>query len=70
MKRLVLAAGILLCGCKKAVTPGASVDNTATRYAAGLVSATEKAKTTVETANRTIAATQANVDKMAEEVQE
>jgi 1-aminocyclopropane-1-carboxylate deaminase/D-cysteine desulfhydrase-like pyridoxal-dependent ACC family enzyme len=39
VKRLLLGIGILFCGCKKAIQPEAKVDNTATRYATGLVTA-------------------------------
>ena len=69
MKRLLLGIGILFCGCKKAIQPEAKVDNTVTRYATGLVTSTEKAKINADKANQAVAATQAAMDKMAEEVQ-
>ncbi len=69
MKRLILVGGLLFCGCSKDVQPDVKADNAATRYAAGLVTATEKAHINADAANRAIAATQAAVDKMAEEGQ-
>ncbi len=65
----MLGVGILLCGCEKAVPPEAKADNAATRYATGLVTATEKAKINTDKANQAIAASQAAVDKLAEEAQ-
>ncbi len=69
MKRLLLGVGILLCGCEKAVPPETKADNAATRYAAGLVTSTEKAKENADKANQAIAASQAAVDQLAEEAQ-
>jgi len=67
VRRLWWGIGILLCGCEKAVLPDAKADNAATRYAAGLVTSTEKAKMNADKANQAIAASQAAVDKLAEE---
>ncbi|MBK8575150.1 MAG: hypothetical protein IPN90_05555 [Elusimicrobia bacterium] len=65
---LLLLVG-MFSGCKKDTSPEVRADNTATRYAAGLVRDTEKAKMSTEKANQAIASTQAEVDKMAQEVQ-
>ncbi len=67
MKWILVGVGVALSGCKKEMAPEAAVDNSATRYAAGLVTATEKAKITADQANQAIAAAQAAMDKMAEE---
>lgn len=69
MKRILAVVGILLLGCQRERAPEAAVDNTATRYAAGLVTATEKAQINANEANRAIAETQTVVDKMLEEAQ-
>lgn len=69
MKRLLLGIGLVMGGCKKNGPPETHVENAATRYAAGLVTSTEKAKVNADKANQAIAASQAAVDKLAEEAQ-
>jgi hypothetical protein len=65
----VLLLGVLSSGCQKEKPAEVRVDNTATRYTEGLITATEKAKISAEKANQAIAASQAAADKMAQEVQ-
>lgn len=71
MKRIFLffGVGVLMLGCKNNRSATSKVDNTATRYTAGLVTSTEKAKINVEKANLAIAQEAAAVDKAAQEIQ-
>lgn len=69
MKRFLVVVGILFSGCQREKAPEVSVNNTATRYTAGLVTSTQKAQINANEANRAIAETQNVVDKMMEEAQ-
>ncbi|MBL8022946.1 MAG: hypothetical protein JNK54_01495 [Elusimicrobia bacterium] len=60
---------VLFSGCKEEVKPTPQVDNSVTRYTDGLVTATEKAKDSVDKANEAIAASQSAMDQMAMEIQ-
>lgn len=59
----------IFVGCQNPAPPETHVDNTATRYTAGLITATEKAKSSVDQANQAIAKEQSAADKMAQEAQ-
>lgn len=65
----MVVVGILVSGCQREKAPEATVNNTATRYAAGLVTSTQKAQINANEANRAVAETQNAVDKMMEEAQ-
>jgi PBP1b-binding outer membrane lipoprotein LpoB len=67
----LMMSAIVLSGCtaEPDVKPEAKVDNTVTRYTAGLITSTEKAKDSVEKANEAMAASQSVMDQMAQEIQ-
>lgn len=69
--RFFAAAGVLslAAGCRNPAPSDTRADNAATRYTAGLITATEKAKSSVDQANQAIAKEQSAADKMAQEAQ-